>query len=242
VLQRWVDRRVTGYFFTTAGLAESWIETGLIDQLKIFEVMEASSAFHPTDRIEARQKTGVTGTKTYLWVGRLDRNKDPLTLIHAFRTFLHEHEEARLYMIYQQDDLLGEVKSSLTAHDQHIILAGKVDHDQLLHWFNSVDFIVSTSHYEGSGIAVCEAMSCGCIPVLSDIPSFRKMTDNGNVGLLFTAGDNTSLEAALERSVSLPIDIHRKKVLDQFNGALSFEAIARKMRQVLSQSLSNGNG
>jgi glycosyltransferase involved in cell wall biosynthesis len=85
-------------------------------------------------------------------------------------------------------------------------------------------------------------MSCGCIPVLSDIPSFRKMTDNGNVGLLFTAGDAASLSAALERSVSLPIDVHRKKVLDQFHRTLSFDAIARKMRQVLSQSVNNGNG
>ena len=93
-------------------------------------------------------------------------------------------------------------------------------------WYNSADYIVSGSHYEGSGVAVCEAMSCGCIPILTDILSFRKMTGHGSCGILFPAGDEAALLAAFNRVTSLDKTVEREKTLLQFRSSLSFEAIA----------------
>src|SRR5689334_2848170 len=79
VLQKLVDRRVTGYFFTSMDLGLPWLEKKIISHRnKIHQVMEASSAFREMKREDARKITGVAGSPVFLWVGRLDANKDPL--------------------------------------------------------------------------------------------------------------------------------------------------------------------
>ncbi|HTH54897.1 MAG TPA: glycosyltransferase family 4 protein [Cyclobacteriaceae bacterium] len=231
--QRRIDHFVAGYFFVSRQQAEEWIHTKQIgDERKVHEVMECSSIYRPIDRGGAREKTKVNG-KIYLWVGRLESNKDPLTLIKAFVKFLMSENEASLYLIYQQDDLLEESKALAQGHDR-IIFVGRQDKEQLRYWYNSADFIVSTSHYEGSGIAVCEAMSCGCIPVLSSIASFRWMT-NEKVGLHFNAGDVDQLCQALEKSLQLDMSMERKAVIENFQRRLSFLAIASAMANAFSK-------
>jgi glycosyltransferase involved in cell wall biosynthesis len=130
-------------------------------------------------------------------------------------------------VIFQSNELLPKVKA--LSEVSNIELVGKINHHDLLYWYNASDFIISTSHYEGSGIAVCEAMSCGCIPILSNIPSFRMMTKNGDVGILFKPGNVDDLKDALVKSTSLNIDFEKERVLNQFKENLSFEAISKKM-------------
>jgi len=232
-LQRWADQKINGYFFTAAALAQSWIERRQISSpAKIHEVMEVSSRFYPMDRGEARRHTPVEGVLNFLWVGRLDANKDPRTLVQAFMEFLAIEKRAKLYVIFQQDHLLREIHQLLDTKPgerNQIVLVGKVDHDSLIYWYNSVDFIISTSHYEGSGIAVCEAMSCGCIPVLTDIASFRMMTGEGTCGLLFKPGNVHELTERLITCCSLDVASEKRKVLSYFHDKLSFQAIASKM-------------
>ena len=142
-------------------------------------------------------KTNVIRQNSYLWVGRLDKNKDPITLIKAFQLFLSEYVPARLYIIlHHEEELLDEVWCSLESAPEsshRIFFVRNVQHEDMLYWFNSADFVVSTSHYEGSGVAVCEGMSCGCIPISYNIASFKMMTSNGEVGMIFSPGNVDSL-------------------------------------------------
>jgi glycosyltransferase involved in cell wall biosynthesis len=234
--QRWVDSYIDAYIFTSARQSDEWIKSRLISSPeKVKEIMEASSDFKVIDRKEAEAVTHVKGEKKYLWVGDLDANKNPLLVVDSFSQFALHHPGLHLYMIYPTTELLNELQERVTRHaaKEFIHLIGKVDHEQLLYWYNSSDFIISSSYYEGSGIAVCEAMSCGCIPILTDIPSFQMMTDQGSVGILFAAGDSNSLLAALEKSLSLPLLAEREKVLKQFTQKLSFDAIAAKIMGVI---------
>lgn len=237
ILQKINDRFICGYFFASIDLALSWIKRRQIYSLsKITEVMEASSVFSVMDKSEALKVTNAKGHPVYLWVGRLEKNKDPITLVKAFVKFIDKVPGAKLYVIFQQDDLLEEIRYSIGYYSENIILVGKVLHNQLGHWFNSADYIISTSHYEGSGIAVCEAMSCGCIPILTDIPSFQMMTANGKCGLLFSPGDVEDLFLALLKSTVLDVITQRGRVLRQFRENLSFEAIAGKMMATIKQA------
>ena len=199
--------------------------------------MEASSVFYVMEKEKARAKTGVTGDISFLWVGRLDANKDPLTVIKAFGDFIKYQPSAKLYMIYHTDELYEEIASYCekeTILEIGIKLVGKVLHDEMLYWYNSVDFIVSGSHYEGSGVAVCEAMSCGCIPILTNIQSFRTMTGPGKCGLLYQPGNEEDLLVMLLKTKELNIETERGRVLRQFKDELSFDAIARKINQVIT--------
>ena len=219
---RWADKYVGAYLFASKSQGEEWVNANQVSSMsKVHEIMGTSSTFFP----EYRSRNG----KVYLWIGDLDKNKDPLLAARAFMEFSKKHDDVQLNMIYQQNQQEGELKK--IASDK-INLVGKVEHAKLQEWFNRADFIISTSHYEGSGIAVCEAMSCGCIPILTNIPSFRMMTGNGKVGRLFEAGDEKGLATALEGMFDSD---ESKKVIDFFDAELSFEANARKIMNVVDQ-------
>jgi len=235
--QKIADKCVDAYLFTSAEFGKEWIENGIISgPKKIYEVIQASSIFHPAERTSSRQALNVSGSPVFLWVGRLDENKDPLTVVKGFICFLQSHPSAKLYMIYQLDKLLPELESILDANAQaraSIKLVGKISHEQLQNWYNSADFIISGSHYEGSGVAVAEAMSCGCIPILTNIFSFRKMTGPAKCGLLYEAGNDQELFETLLKTMEFDIAKEREKTLQQFHEELSFEAISRKINEVI---------
>jgi glycosyltransferase involved in cell wall biosynthesis len=107
-----------------------------------------------------------------------------------------------------------------------------VPHPELLYWYNSADYILSASYYEGSGTAICEAMSCGCIPIVTDIFSFRMITNNGNCGLLYKAGNEGALLLALKQTVQLDVKQTRDKCLAYFSTNLSFDAITAKIEAI----------
>ena len=234
-LQRWAEKSVDAYLFASAEIGHSWINNGnLVAAHKLKEVMELSSVFTPIDKSIARFKTGVSGNRVFLWVGRLNTNKDPLNVIRAFMKFAVIQPDARLYMIYHTTELLKEIKDLLSTYPDHrsIILTGQIPHEELQCWYNSADFILSGSHYEGSGTAICEAMSCGCVPVVTDIPSFRMITNNGACGFLYEAGNEAALVNVLLQTRKTDIAEKRRLSLAYFKSNLSFEAIAARIQTI----------
>ncbi len=237
-LQRRADKCVDAYLFTSIEFGDRWIENGNIcDQRKIYEVLHGSSVFKMSDKTEARQTKAISGSPVFLWVGRLDANKDPLTVVKAFIKYHQSQPSARLYMIFQTEDLLPGVKRLISENkiaEQAVQLIGRVSHNELGNWYNAADFFISGSHYEGGGIAVCEAMSCGCVPIVTNIISFRKMTGPGKCGLLYEPGNPGDLLKALLKISKMNIEEERKKVLFQFAEELSFDAISRKIEKVIA--------
>jgi glycosyltransferase involved in cell wall biosynthesis len=232
IIQKIADQYADAYLFSSHDMGMDWVEKGIIGSpQKIHEVMEVSSVFYPVKKAAARLKTGVFGEPVFLWVGRLNENKDPLNVVRAFLNYSRIEPGARLYMIYHTDELFNAVSQLLKVNSaqKKVIMTGKVPHDELLYWFNSADFFLSGSHYEGSGTALCEAMSCGCIPIVTDIFSFRMITDNGNCGLLYEAANANALLAALISTKQMDVEAKRNAALSYFQSNLSFEAIAAKI-------------
>jgi glycosyltransferase involved in cell wall biosynthesis len=198
--------------------------------------MEGSSPFSAMDKALAKSKTYVNGEPAFLFVGRLDNNKDPLKVVRSFLRYNKQLPSSRLYMIYHTTDLLDKIEELLDGNNNRdsIVLAGKKNHNDMVYWYSSVDFIISASQYEGSGIAVCEGMSCGCIPVLTNIPSFKKITANETCGILYDVNEEDGLFDALMKTQHLNIEEEKKKVLKQFNDDLSFDAIAKQMAEKIN--------
>jgi len=235
-LQKLADKCIDAYLFTSREFGKEWMQTGIItNEKKIHEIIQASSSFQSQDKNTARAELSVTGVPIFLWVGRLDANKDPVTVVKGFIQFLSFYPGARLYMIYQTSELLNEITALITAEkkSENIRLIGFVAHQKMQSWYNSADFIISGSHYEGSGIAISEAMSCGCIPILTNIISFRRMTGPDKCGLLYEPGNDKELLAVLLQTKEMKMEYETKKTIQQFREELSFEAIARKIEELI---------
>jgi glycosyltransferase involved in cell wall biosynthesis len=235
-IQQLADKCINAYLFASRDMGMEWVVRGnLASPDKIHGVMEVSSVFSPIDKCIAQAKTGISGAPIFLWVGRLNQKKDPLNVVKAFLSFVKINTSARLYMIYQTEKLLPEIIHLLDnnpAQRDSIILVGKIPHADLLYWFSSADFIISGSFYEGSGTGICEAMSCGVIPIVTDILSFRMMTNNGKFGLLYEAGNEQALLATLLKSIGMDMTQQRNLTLKHYKETLSSEAIAVRIEAV----------
>lgn len=230
-LQRWGLRAADGFFFAARDLAASWIDNDLISKRQsIFEIMEGSNNFQFRDRSTPRARTGMTGSPVVLWVGRLIALKDPLTVLEGFTRVLRHAPQARLYMAYGEADMLPAVRERLAASKilaDAVSLLGRVEHSRLEDIYNSADYFVLGSHHEGSGFSLAEAMACGVVPVVTDIPSFRVMTDGGRIGACWRPGSSEDFAHQFLAVMRQPVEHLSRETCNFFQSRLSYKAIAR---------------
>ena len=94
ILQRLSLKKINACLFTSIDNSIIWKEKKVIPaSCPCFEVLEASTDFTYSDKRDTLKKElGMEGEFNYLWVGRLNSNKDPLTVIEAFSEY---HEMTR---------------------------------------------------------------------------------------------------------------------------------------------------
>jgi glycosyltransferase involved in cell wall biosynthesis len=224
-------RAADAFVFAAAPLADPWRAAGLIDAGQpVFEVMESSTRFEPMPRVRARETTRLPGRPALLWVGRLNENKDPLTVLAGFERALPSMADARLTMLYHTDELREAVERRVmtSVHLRgRVELRGRVAHEQLPAYYSAADLFVLGSHREGSGYALLESMACGTVPVVTDIPSFRVIT-GGAVGGLWRPGDADSCASTLVRVASGDGESLRRLVLARFRTHLAWDVVGAR--------------
>lgn len=239
-LKGWLQKQslklVKSFIFTAAGNTLIWKKKKVIKQdASIFELLEASTSLKKQDKQESKRLTGITGEPNVLWVGRLNANKDPMTVLTGFEQYLHVNPGAKLNMIYQTDDMISQVVKKLSTNrllSDAVTLVGKVPNQEMPNWYSASDFYISGSHKEGSGYALLEAMACGCIPVITDIPPYRKITGNGKAGFLYPSGNAGALSTLLNTIGSLNYEELSANTLNYFNKNLTFKNIANDLADI----------
>lgn len=221
----------TGIAFCSRTQAQTFADAGLIGRhTRIYEVPESTSRFVPGQRCEARALTGLSGSPAVLWVGHLDDNKDPLTVLDGVSRAVEALPGLRLWCCFGAAPLLLEVQQRIAEDSRlqgRVRLLGRVSHETIERLMRAADLFVLGSHREGSGFSVIEALACGLPPIITDIPSFRALTGAGAVGALWPCGDSQALCEAL---VSARFDAAtRAAVRALFDRELSLPSLGGKL-------------
>ena len=230
-IRRRLMQPIDGFFFTSAAQSDGWRRAGLItDRQPVYEVLEASTRLKRVDRTAACNGAAIGGDPALLWVGRLNANKDPMTVLDGFEQSLARLPSSKLSMIFSEGELLGAVRSRLAASpalSARVELIGNVAPERMASFYSAADIFVVGSHHEGSGYALLEACACGLSPVVTDIPAFRTITNGGAIGTLWPAGNSRALADAIVRNAGLDRDEARNRVLACFEQTLSWPAVGR---------------
>jgi len=233
---RWLHafgfRHVDGVMFTSTEQAIEWRQHKILNhKIAVYEIPECSTHFHPLPTTHNRNLLNLMGKPVLLWVGRLNENKDPFTVLEGFR-LVAPNSDAHLYMIYQTESLLEEVQKMIVSLNlnSRVHLVGKVPHDQLPSYYSAADFFVVGSHSEGSGFSLLESLACGLPGIVPDIPPFRKLTGNGRVAFLWEVGNPTSFARAFQSAMQQRL--RRELVRAYFDEHLSFNALGTKAMQI----------
>ncbi len=221
--------------FGDSNMRDLWIGRDLLAPDKCKILFAASSSFSPVgeaERCRLRRQLQMEGAPIFGWVAHLDHNKDPLTILRASTGYFAENLGARLYMHFIKDDLRAACEAMIAKHpilQQRVFLRGRVPHAQLEAFFRAIDYFVQGSHHEAYGYAAVEAISTGAIPILTDIPSFRLLCDDGRCGFLFPPGDARALQHILSQLPKSVACSQRERVHRRFEQEFSYAALAQKL-------------
>lgn len=128
-----------------------------------------------------------SGDFTLVNIGRLSPEKGQLELLEAFAQAAAHYPHARLYII--GDGVLHEwLSASIDSYglSESAFLVGHLQNPFFL--LSQADAFVLSSHYEGQGLVLLEAMMLGVPVVSTDIPSSRSVLEEGKLGLLVGEG------------------------------------------------------
>jgi len=224
---------VSGIGFCSLEQAAPFAAAGLIGaHTKVYEIPESTSRFGLGDKAQMRRSSGLAGEPVLLWVGHLDANKDPLTVLEGVSKAARSLPQLQLYCCYGTAPLLRAVQRRIV-NDPFLIgrvhLMGQVPHSQVERLMQAADLFVLGSHREGSGYSVIEALACGLPPVVTDIPSFRSLTGAGSVGALWPRGDAGIFCDRLVSVAAQPPAQTRAAARRHFESELSFDGVGRKL-------------
>jgi glycosyltransferase involved in cell wall biosynthesis len=237
--RQWGLAHVQYAAFTDEAQAAPFFASGALRSgTRIFSVPESSSDFRSGDVTAARAATGLHGDPAVLWVGRLDANKDPLTILDAIERAAADLPGLRLWCCYHEEALLPALHARLSASPvlaERVHLLGKVPHAQIEMLARAADFFMLGSRHEGSGYALIEAMACGATPIVSDIAPFRRLTGAGTsaaIGALAPVGDAAAFAGALVMLAARSRAELRTAAIAHFDTNLAFDRIGQQLRAI----------
>jgi glycosyltransferase involved in cell wall biosynthesis len=176
--------------------------------------------------------TGLHGDPAVLWVGHLDRNKDPLTVLEGVARAVADLPRLTLWCCFGSAPLRATVEARIArdpALRGRVHLLGRVPHEQVEMLMRAADLFVLGSHREGGNTSLIEALATGLTPVVTDISSTRALTGNGAVGLVWPCGDSRALAQALRAAAAARGPGTRAAVRAHFDEHLSIVALGRKL-------------
>jgi alpha-1,3-mannosyltransferase len=124
--------------------------------------------------------------KSMIWIGRFSQNKRLDRLIAFFAALRATDPEWTLTIAGQPWDLsLTELRDLAAGAgiDDALTVVPSPDDAEIARLIGGCSVIVSSSDYEGFGIAAIEGMSAGLFPLLSDIEPFVRLVAASGIGL-----------------------------------------------------------
>ena len=166
---------------------------------------------YPGVTSSAQNNRTSAGDFRILYVGRRGGYKDFATLLRAISPIIES--EPRLQVLAVGSDKFSASEAELITE---LGLVGRVIQKELLdkdleEAYKTCLAVVVTSHVEGFGLPVIEAMSHGALVIATDIPVFNE-TAGGNF-LSFAPGDIAGLTSVLQSVLADPraFDVNREK-------------------------------
>lgn len=173
---------------------------------------------------------------TVLYVGRLDKEKDMMTLIKGFEVFVKDFPQAQLSVAGIGSDM-AIIKEYITQKNLNscIKVLGRVPDEDLVPLYNTANLFASASLCELEGMTLLEASACGLPLLVSDFQnSAGKFLVNQN-GLTFSAKNYFDLASKFkqlyeDKSLRLRFETQSLKNANEYD----FEKSLLKLENALS--------
>lgn len=138
------------------------------------------------------EKLSIRQKNIFLFVGRLDAEKNVMTLIRAFSRMYNKEEDVLL--IVGTGSKEQEYKSFVQQNNiKNILLLGRKEGRELISIYNLADIFILPSSYEPFGAVTNEALVYGCFTIVSNKAGSNCLIENGKNGFVFSPNSEDEL-------------------------------------------------
>ncbi|MGY8790833.1 MAG: glycosyltransferase family 4 protein, partial [Pseudomonadales bacterium] len=121
------------------------------------------------EAMQIRASLGISEEATvFLFVGKLEPLKQPTMLAHAFEQFLKSEPRPVAHLVFVGSGVLERELKTEFGKNPQIHFVGFQNQSQMPIWYRVGDTLCLASTTETWGLAVNEAMACGCTAIVSD--------------------------------------------------------------------------
>lgn len=203
-LAHWVLRKADYVTCVSQSLATAALALGVNPQrLEVTPWGVDTDIYHPTrDKGALRAKLGLKPGPIILSPRSLKALYNPLDIAHAIPMVLRKFPSVQFIVrthIYDED-LLVQFQSIIEqsgAAEAVRYIGALPDEHAIADLYRVSDAIVSVPSSDGTPSSVLEALACGAVPVLSDVPSLHEWVQHEQEGLFVPIGDVTAITQAI---------------------------------------------
>jgi glycosyltransferase involved in cell wall biosynthesis len=114
--------------------------------------------------------------------------------------------------------IIGGQELEVYNKPDNLILIGNIDNSKLIDIYNENRFYLQLSISEGFPNALCEAMLCGCIPIVSNVGAMKKIV--GEEGIVLEKKDISLISQKIGQAISLSdeslMEMNRNLIKNRF--------------------------
>lgn len=226
-LYRSALRQAKRTFFLNAADQADFVELGLVEATRSTVVGAIG-----LDLTQWRPVPIVIEPVTFLFVGRLLREKGIAEFIDAARQVKADHPHARFIVLGDVDtnpSSLTQAEAANWAREGLIDWPGHVD---VAPWIAQAGVFVLPSYREGVPRSTQEAMAMGRPVITTDVPGCRETVIDGRNGFLVPPKDSVALAAAMLRYIEDPQLMVRQGLESQAMAKTLFDVSASNERLI----------
>jgi glycosyltransferase involved in cell wall biosynthesis len=211
-LNYWTSILVDGYIACSKGVMSRYIEKRpvILSNRKFIYIYNCLNTdtiwIAREDFASIRNRFGICENETVLTnVGYFNIQKAQTDLLFAFEAVCRDHKNVKLILVGWGD--LGEKLKNLSQHlgiSDRVIFTGKCIRSEVFEILSITDLFVMSSHWEGFGIVLAEAMGFGKPIIATDTDGAREVIENGKTGILTPIGDTEVLANTISTLLNNP--------------------------------------
>lgn len=159
------------------------------------------------DVMELANKLRDENLTTFLFVGRIGRDKGLEELCKAFDILWKERKDTRLWVVGMDDSLADPITPetrNLMENHERIEAVGMKRDTELLTYYAAADCFVLPSYREGFPNTVLEAGALDLPSIVTDINGSREIIVEGENGVIIPTHDTNALYKAMKTMVDKP--------------------------------------
>lgn len=153
---------------------------------------------------------------TFVFVGRLVKNKGINELCKAYERIHNQYPNTRCWLIGPYEDNLDPINAEsrrlIEVLNNGLVAVGRKSGDELLAYYVAADCFVMPSYREGFPNTVMEAGALGLPSIVTDINGSREIIKDGINGMIVPPQNEDRLYQAMV--IMLTSNINRKKMAD----------------------------